>query len=163
MRNIFRVHIERLVRWLIPEDMAGAKNKSFIRAAVSYLKELYRDFKNHQNRLRYELEHGEHIAHLEAVLNDAFDMGFRRIKVVDAPDQYEPVYIYQDAEQKPVYIYTQSENQPKPLFTDHEIEFEGIDFVVQIHYTIPYDVNQIKALIEKYKTPGMAYIIEETF
>ncbi len=162
MKRIYNFHIDRLTKWLVPDDLEQPKNMSFVRALMWHLKEIYRDFKAKQAKRRYELEHGEHVAELEAVLNDAFDRAFRRIKIVDAPDQYEPIYIFQDAEQKPVAIFIDTENQPKKLNTDFEVEFAGIDFVVQVPYSIPYDTAKMNALVEKYKTPGMVYIIEET-
>ncbi|MNE87788.1 hypothetical protein D3C80_1850260 [compost metagenome] len=116
---------------------------------------------NERRRNLYSLNHGQHVAHVESVLNDAFDRGFKRIRIIDAPVQFEPLYLYQEAEQKPAYLYTDAEANVKYLYTDYEVEFEGIDFVVQLPYTLPYDQARMIHLIEKYKTPGMAYIIEQ--
>lgn len=159
---MFRANYNNIVKSLLPSKNRKPKFKAFIGVMLTGVKNLYFKFISIRRKNLYDLQHLQHIAHLECVLNDEFDMSFRRIKIVDAPVQYEPRYLFQDAENKQKATFTDAENNPTPLFTDYEIDNEGLDFVVKLPITIPYNFEKMTALLEKYKTPGMAYIIEET-
>ncbi len=159
---LFNIDFDVLLRVMVPRRLQQWPLMALLKAMYAGIKESYWKFRIERMRSIYELEHRQHVAHLEAVLNDTFDMAFRRIRVEDAPIQYQPLYLFRDAELKPQYLYTEAEGIPRHLYTDYEVDFAGIDFIVKVQYTIPYDAAQMRALIDHYKTPGKAYLIEET-
>ncbi|MNS21773.1 hypothetical protein D3C72_535430 [compost metagenome] len=160
--KLFEVNFRRVLLDYLVVELRKPKLVAVLIACHAAIEHLYNRFFNYRERNLYRLAHGMHTTQLEAVLNDRFDIAFRRIRVVPAPLQYEPIYIYQDIEDRPHFIYTDSENKPQALYTDNEIEFGGDDFIVQVPYTLPYDTNQMTALVEDYKTPGKTFVIEET-
>ncbi len=91
------------------------------------------------------------MVYLEAVLNDRWDAGMRRIKIVDTPD-IDAIYVYQESEEEPVYVYQDSEELPVYAYQEIEIEnYEG--FIVQVPSFITFDETLMKALINKYNQP----------
>lgn len=159
--SFFNVRFKKLVRDNIPKEFRKPKILIFMDFAISEVKILYEKFKSDWRKLNYKIDHGQHITQLEAVLNDEFDMAFRRIRVENAPVVFFPAYTYLKEENKPIALFTAFENNPVSLSTNDEIDFAGIDFKILIPVTIPFDQTQMIAIVEKLKVPGTVYIIEQ--
>lgn len=159
--RIFKINYARLVSWLLPVKLRRPRLYAFLRSVTTPIVWLYGRFHVQRKENLYKLDHRQHVTHLEAVLNDKWDNGFRRIKVVDAPIDYQPTMIYKTVENKAVYIFQTSENQPELLWTNEEVLFGGIDFVVQVPVSIPYNLEEMRSTVRYYKTPGMGFIIQD--
>lgn len=158
---MFNIQYKRLINWLLPVRLRKINQKAWLKALTKPLVNLFGLFRSFRNDNLYFLSIGFHVVDLERLLNDKFDPGFRRIRVTDAPLSYEPIDIFRADENKPEFVYRDSENKPKPLFLDDETMFGGIDFVIQVPVSLSYDPDLIISTVNKYKTPGRGFIIEE--
>jgi len=120
---------------------------------------LHTQFMTFRNNTLYYLNHSSQVVYLEAVLNDRWDVALRRIRVVDGPD-IDPLYLYTRLENKPNYIYARIETIPRYIYTGAET-INGPDFLVEVPAIITFDLNEMKALINKYRLPSKHnYLIE---
>lgn len=158
--SVFDVNWSKLSGWLLPTRLRSPRLLAWVKALTAPVVWLYGQFRSNRDKNLYRMNHGQHIAHLEAVLNDKYDAGFRRIKIVDG-ETLDPCFLYRDIENKPLFIKTDADAATKWLYNEEEIDFSGFDFVVQIPFTIPYDEDELQQLVNDYKTPGMGYIIEQ--
>lgn len=159
--GLFDVRFDKIVKDNLPVSLRKYRIIAFLLTLISGIKDVYLKFQNNRAKNLYKLKHRQHIAHLEAVLNDSFDVAFRRIKVENGALVFLPLHIFTNSENKPISLFTQSESQTVALSTEYEIENEGVDFKILIPYSIPYDLGQLKAIVETYKVPGTNFLIQE--
>ncbi|OSZ79262.1 hypothetical protein CAP35_13695 [Chitinophagaceae bacterium IBVUCB1] len=140
--------------WQEPKRMAG------IAAILWPVRMLYNAFIVFFNNIIYELAHTSQVVYIEAVLNDRFDAGLRRIKIIDAP-LVAPISLFRNIEQRPLYIRRNTENAPKWLRVYKEMFPSGIQFTIEIPVSITYDEKELIALVRKYCLPGRAFMIKQ--
>lgn len=159
--SIFNVNFSRLIRWGVPTRLRKPKHLAWLRTLMSPLIRVYGFFRINRDRNLYRLRHGHSVAHLRALINDRYDPAMRRITVTDAPLDYQPTMVYKTIENQPVYLYQPAENSPKFLWTDEEVNFGGIDFVVNVPVSLVYDQQEMRAFINENKMPGLGYVIQD--
>lgn len=153
--SIFDIDYGKLVRYVLPVRLRGSKMTAFLLALAAPVIYLYNLFRQNRDTNLYTLNHNSQVVYLQAALNDVFDTSLRRINIADG-NYLDPVYTCLDTELKPVYLYTDAEAQPASLYTDAEIAALSYAFVVQVSTDIGYDTYRLKALVDKYRLPGMA-------
>ena len=127
-------------------------------SAVNYT---YQQFTANRANDLYVLAHTSCVTHIEAVLNDVFDNTLRRIFISDPP-YFDPVYLVQPDEDKPAYLATPAEvggtAYPSPLYLFQPEEIYaagGVQFIVNVPVAVAgepiYDVNRLRALVDKYR------------
>lgn len=138
-----------------PKRLAG------LYALVSPIVWLYNKFYNFLLDKLYELGKTSQVVHIEAVLNDRWDAGLRRIYIIDGSG-IEPLVIYREAEAKQApYIYLEAEGEPAPyIYRNEELNVVTIDFIIMIPVFIVFDMDELKALVDKYRLPGKVYIVQ---
>jgi hypothetical protein len=159
--KIYNIDFRELANLLTPPFLRKLKFIDFLEALLKPLEEVNFDFKIFRNKAIYKVTHNGQTVYLQAVLNDSYDNGLRRIYIDDVPI-YDPLYIYPEANEKPVYI-------GKPyLYTAAEaLNFSGFDFLVfvPVEYK-PFEekeleifLTQIRSLINYYKLASKRYDI----
>lgn len=157
----FKVSLGKFIFMLFPRKWQTAIMMAWLRCIVKPLIRLGSELDIFRKSNIYRLLRGPQVVHIECVLNDRWDAEERRIYIVDG-SAYEPLYIYRDAEGKQApYIYLEAEGEQAPyIYTEAEINAVGIDFIIRIPVTIVFDMNELKALVDRYRLPGKVYIIE---
>lgn len=157
----FKVLLDKFILMLFPKKWQTAIMMAWLKCIIAPLKRLAAEFDVFRNANIYRLGRGPQVVHIECVLNDRWDTGQRRIYIIDG-EVLEPLYIYRDAEGKDApYIYLEAEGQQAPyLYTEAELNAVGIDFIIRIPASIIFDINELKALVDRYRLPGKVYIIE---
>ena len=151
---VFDVNFPNLVNQLLPVRLRRAKMLAWLNILTGPVVYLYNLFTNNRNANLYNLAHNGQVVKLNAALNDAFDNTARRIYISD-PVYNDPVYLYQDDEEKPVYIYQDAENKPVWLYQDTEVyAVDGVDFVVNVPMAVLFDMGRMKSLINLYRLPS---------
>lgn len=153
----YKTLINQLVRakWRKPKRVAG------LTALIIPIITLYNSFISYLLSKLYELSRTSQVVYIEAVLNDRWDNDFRRIEVVDYASQ-EAQSIYRKPEDKtPLYIYRKPEAITRYVYRNVEVNAISYDFVIKIPVSIVYDTEELKALVNKYKLFGKAYIIQQ--
>ena len=165
---MYNIDFDKLIGLLTPTILRKAEILAFLRALVTPLKRIHYDFsqkRNTRNGDLYRLKHNGQVCYLRKMLNDNFDSGQRRIKIIDG-NLFKAKYIYTEAEQKPVYLGVMHLNR------NVDYAETGVDFIVKIplevwhaHKTETSQIGEprfyaIEAFIDFYKLAGKRYIIE---
>ena len=163
--SVYDIDYSVLVKILVPKQLRKTKMLAWLNVLVSPVVYIYNLFMAYRYDTNYIVAHTPQVCYMQAVLNDAFDTGLRRITIVDGPDE-EPLYIYETAEVKEVPLYVPSETKPISLYTDAEIVGVGPDFTVQVPTIVTtltgYNEVYMAALLDQFKLAGKTYIIKHT-
>ena len=156
--GLFDVDYDALIARELRKRWRSAIHVAWLLALVQPIKELHSKFTAGRKARLYELAHGPQVAHLEGVLNDAFDSTNRGIYISNGPLN-EPAPLYLDAELKPAPLYLESEGIVEVLYLESETFASGADFIVHVPAAVVYDLAKMKALIDKYKLATKLYTI----
>lgn len=154
-KRIFQIDYDRLVLLCLPTFLRKNNIVSFLRSVIVAIKYLYVVFRNNQNANLYKLAHNGQVCYLRKVLNDTFDPGLRRIKIVEGL-AFAQQYIYTSAEQQKKYLGTMYLRQS----TDYADT--GVDFrvVVPDGYDLSSVIHQMKSMVDYYKLTSKRYKIQ---
>lgn len=161
MDKKFEIEYKTLISLLVRAKWRKPKRLAGLTALIVPIITLYNLFISFLLSKLYELSKTSQVVYIEAVLNDRWDSNFRRIEVVDYAS-LEPHSIYRKPESKaPLYVYRKPEAITRYVYRNTEINAIAYDFVIQIPVSIVYDIEELKALVNKYKLYGKAYIIQQ--
>lgn len=154
--EFFNINYTELIRLLLPVKLRGARMRAWLAALVKPARTLYGWFVAWRNNNNYYIAHNGQICHLEGVLNDRFDAGLKRIRIVDGPFK-DPKYIYRRDENRPTYLARRSElpvtayNAPLYLPRREETVAIGYQFIVYYPVGLVFSEVEMRALIDKYR------------
>lgn len=162
-RNIYKFDVKQFAAQLLPVKLRGPKLQALVRSLVSPVEYVNAAFVNFKKEQEYELTITGQVCYLQKMLNDFFDYSDRRILVEDVPvsDQYA-LYLKSEGPEKGLVTYLNGEADPEYTFIlSDELGGEGGYFLVKVPAGLVYDVERMKALLNKYKLPTTAYNIVE--
>lgn len=160
--NIYIIDWSRLVRWLLPVRLRQSRTVAWLMALIAPVQSLYAAFIAYRDECSYFLNHTSQVVYMEAAMNDVFDPVNRGIYIVDGA-VYDPLWLYQEAELKPLYVRMASESSPQWLYTELETLVGQADFIVRVPVAVTFDMDRLKALIDKYRLAGKSYYKIETY
>lgn len=146
----------KLVQWLIPTWLRSNTLTLLVLAANKPLREAYDAFDTYRLAVAYKLAHNGQVCYLQAVLNDAFDLVLRRIRITDFK-VYGKEYLYDIS------------NEPKIRYSDNSVNFfvygadTGLDFTVEVPRIIINTAGKIatvKAKVNEYKMDGKNFYLQ---
>jgi hypothetical protein len=133
--------------------------KAWLKSLVAPVEQLHNSFTiNRQDNL-YQLSHNSQVVYLQAALNDVFDPISRGIIMADGAFE-DPLFTYLVIEEKPLLLGLVSEigtatyPDPQYLYTDIETSLLGNCFIVKVPAGVSFDMERMKAAINKYRLPG---------
>jgi len=158
--KVYDIDFEKLVIHFLPVGLRKSKMIAWLRSLVKPVLNIHRQFVNYRRDAIYKIEHTPQVYSMENVLNDAFDVQLRRIRIGDGAYR-DGVYFYDPDEKKPVYFYDPEENKPVYFFNDSELFSLDTDFVV----SVPFELNEaqeirMRSLIDFYRLPDKTYNIQ---
>lgn len=153
--SLFNVNKSNLIRLLLPLSLREPKTRGWLGALTEPVWYLYDAFKKNRSDNLYYLTHNSQVVYMQVVLNDRFDNTLRRISIVDGDDT-APIYVHTREELKPIYVHTRVEDDPLYLYTRGET---NVGFIVLVPAAVIFDMVEIKALVDRYKLPGITYKI----
>ncbi len=160
-KRIYKVGFKKLGELLIHPLLHNAPNLAFLNVLLAPVIWLYKKFTAWRKANEYYLDKTPQLVHIEAVLNDRWDVGLRRIVVENYKGLASPV-IYLEPENKtaPV-IYTEAEGEPAPfIYTGEELKAITPDFIIKVPSFIVFDQDEMIALVYNYCLPDKAFIIQ---
>lgn len=159
--KIYDINYRKLVTWLVPVPLRGVVMLSWLMALVSPFIDLYNNLIRFRDAVLYRLTITPQVVYLEKMLNDRFDIIERRIVIKDG-QEFLPLFLFKKAEVKPIFFYRKSETtKPKThLLTKGEVGAFTWDFVVFVPVLVPFDINEMIALINAYKLADKVYKIQ---
>lgn len=164
----YDIDYDVLVEQSIPTMLRNSLMKAWLKCLVQPVRWLYAKFQTNRAANRYDLAHNGQVCKLEAVLNDMFDNTLRRIYIGDGP-WIDPEFIYLRTELKDEYLATTAElpvidyDAPMYLYTVAETSIKYLQFIVYYPTGLVFDIERMKALINKYRLAGKKYYTIEAF
>lgn len=155
---------------LTPTFLRKEKFLAWIYCLVHPLEFVNDEFLKNRADDLYQLAHTPQVFSLEKVLNDAFDISQRRIRIGDV-ERKEPFYIFSEAENTPTFIHQEKENKETIyLFSEGVSVKGGYDFMVYLPLDVwnaekteisigEYRFYTVEALLDFYKLGGKKYKI----
>lgn len=149
---MFNVNFKILIKLLIPVRLRMPKALAWMYALVAPLETVYNGFKSNRNYNNYWLTHTPQVCYVEAVLNDRWDAGLRRIKILDGV-QVAPFWAGQLANNDSDF----AAHDADPVLQyapDNAAVLDGCDAIIQVPSFIVFSMAEMKALIDKYRLVG---------
>lgn len=153
--NIFNINWNLFSDNLLPLGLRNLQFREWIRSLLRPIKQLHLNFLNYRDHCLYRIKHNSQISYMEAVLNDLFDSGDRRIRIVNTVFK-EPIYFYEPEEQREVFHYEPDDNRPVYYREPDDFAGEGVDFIV----CVPPDLRPATTSAERALLTRMSGQIE---
>lgn len=157
----YNIDWKSVVKLMVKFRLNKPKRMGGIWALVYPLHMAYNGFYNFLLDKVYELSKTPQVVYLESVLNDRWDAGLRRIRVIDA-SSLQPMLLYRVLEGKtPPYIYRESEGEPAEyIYREQELNALTPDFKILVPVFVEFDQDEMIALVNRYKLSGKFFVIE---
>ena len=140
---VFDISYPEQSRQNLPSDLRRSRFIAFFAALVSQVGVCYELFRLFRSDSMYKLAHNGQVCYLQAVLNDFFDEGDRRIYIKNRVI-HEPLFFYAPAAQRQPYFYT---NAPVVYFYGGAAA-NPADFTVYVPLDLkPADPNALEAFL----------------
>lgn len=149
----YNIDFDKLAVLLTPSFLRKPILTAYFQSLLAPIAQLYKDWISKRLDDWYVINYTGQVFSLRNVLNDALDVGSRRIYITDG-NAFPRKYIYTRAENKPVFL--------GKLFIYQNAEYlnTGVDFIVFVpQLVIDTEMNQLNSLIRKYKLASKRYQI----
>jgi len=160
--RLFEIDINRLVVLLMPTFLRKRFNFALVRAMIQPVSTVMSLFEANRGANLYNMKHNGQVCYLRAVLNDAFDVEQRRIRIEDS-ERWDWTFIYQETEDKPLWLALRQAQEPVLIASDAFTTDEGTDFMVIVPGFDELSQRAIRpqmiSLVNYYKLAGMRYSI----
>lgn len=158
--KVYDIRLNDLVIHSLPINLRQSKMIAWLRCLVKPVVNLHTQFITFRRNSLYKIEHTPQVFALENVLNDAFDVQLRRIRIGDGAYR-DGVWFYNPEEQKPVFFYDPTENAPVHFYDGGQLQSLDVDFVVSVPFELrESQIIRMKSLIDFYRLPDKTYRIE---
>jgi hypothetical protein len=157
--SIYDINFAVLTRLLLPVRLRKDKMEAWLKSLVAPVEQLHNNFTINRADNVYQLSHNSQVVYLQAALNDVFDPISRGIIIEDGAFE-DPLFTYLVIEEKPLSLGLVSEigtttyPDPQYLYTDIETSLLGNCFIVKVPASLSFDIERMKAAINKYRLPG---------
>lgn len=161
--NIYTLDVKKLALQLLPVKLRQPRLIALLNALISPIENLYARFINYKKSIEYELTITGQVCYLQKLMNDFFDYSNRRIVIEDVDINEQPaLYLKTEGLDKGLITFKEGEASADYFFpTQQEATGEGGYFVVKVPAGLIYNVDKMKALLNKYKLPTTAFNIIE--
>lgn len=147
--NIYLINWSKFINDLLLIELRKPAIKAFLNALLKPIQSSHTDFLTYRKNVLYRLKHNSQIVYMEAVLNDAFDNTFRRIRIQNVAFR-DPMFFYEPEENREVYFYNPEDMMPKFFYELEDFEGDGYDFVVCVPPVLrPNNLQDENALLIK--------------
>jgi len=159
---IFLVDFTLLITHLLGSFLRRIRMIAWLACLLAPVKILHADFRKFRDDKLRELSYNSQTMMFEKLLNDKFPNPANRIYIQNVNSVTVRNYIYNLSEnERPLYISNLSEN-PKEPYIQSLIELNSdYDFIVFVPASLTFDLNQMNAIIRKYKLAGKRYVIKK--
>lgn len=147
--NVYQINWSKFINDLLLIELRKPSLKAFLNAVLTPIKNAHADFLAYRLKTLYRVQHNSQIVYMEAVLNDAFDNTFRRIRIQNVAFR-DPLFFYEPEENREVFFYEPTDMMPKFFYELEDFEGEGYDFVICVPPVLkPSTASAENALLTK--------------
>lgn len=144
---------------LLPWLLRKPKTLAYLQALLMPAAELYERFLTYTLYARRELSYNGQTLLLERALNDRFDPGLRRIRIINSDFSANPFYTnYGREQQPPKYLYLGDEGRPPRYLYTRAETINSIGFIVRTpaglagqEVALHTRIKQLKIALVKYR------------
>lgn len=158
-KNIYAVNWNKLVSWLLPNELFKPKMFAWCKALIAPISSLHGSFLAFRKQQNYELSITGQVCLLEKLLNDKFDNTLRRIFITDG-EKSKRKYAFTKNEFVPLPIYTEGENKPVFVYLDGEINSLTYHFIVNVPTGLRFNNDVMISVLNSFKLPSRKYVIQ---
>lgn len=153
---MFNVDFQKLLTWLLPAWLRKENILLLMLALTWPVRQLYNSFLMFYDAKIYRLTHNSQVCYLQAVLNDHFDVGSRRIYIGDF-DGRDRIYFWPQVDRRDVNFGEVQYFWPNDSYKDSRVDFT-IHLPADVVTTTP-QMAYLKSLTDEYKLAGKKYNI----
>lgn len=164
MDKVFKIKLNEYIVHLLPIALRKTRMVHWLLCQIKPLQNLHTRFMNLRADAIYKIDHTPQVYSMVNVFNDAFDVGLRRIRIVDGIYK-SPVYFFEPEETAPVHFYEPEEDNAVYFYEPEELKLLDVDFIV----LLPFGLNltdsemiRLRALCDFYRSPDKTYEIRYT-
>lgn len=158
---MYEIDFLKLINQLLPSFLRKAKMRAWLEVVLAPLQNRYNAFLSHREEVIFDVSVTGQVRSLEFMLNKIFyeDGHILKIYISDA-SRNPQVYLFQNTEtHEPVYLYNTNE-QYDGLYVFNTYDSPGSDFTVWVPDSLLFDLNYMRALIDRHKAAGFKYSIK---
>jgi hypothetical protein len=148
----YQLNQQALIQSLLPSLLRQPRHLAWLEVLLSPLLTLYEQFADHMATTTRELSYNGQTMLLEKALNDRFDPAFRRIRIINADTELEPVYLnFVSEEQNMSIVHFANEGQPL-LYVSQWIDYTNqVGFTVRVPRGLAAQEDVLQARIKQLK------------
>jgi hypothetical protein len=155
----YGLNFYKLIFLNLPTFLRKGLRIAWLNYLVKGVRDNYLFFLGFRDNVLLSLSFNSQVFNMERMLNIKFPQGNGQIFIDNVVDNFQLLFVFQEAEGRdPLYIYQDSENKPKYVFQWSEY-FGETDFIVYVPMGPQYDLVFMAGLIDFYKFAGRRYKI----
>ncbi len=157
---MFNLDFERFRELQVPDFKRKPKQLQWIFAFIKPLKDLYDVFLAFRDDKLFDVAFTSQVIYLEHLLNVKFDPTNQTIFIDNVIDDFIPNFLFTTAEgQPPDFIFTTAEAEPPVFFLTTAELFGEVDFIVNVHVSVTFNEDEMKAVVNFYRLAGKRFKI----
>lgn len=145
---MFEMDFKRLVALLLPMSLRRPLIFGVLRAGVSGVERVYREFMEGRKEHNFRLTHNGQVCYLRGVLNYYFGPGF---KIGNIKQEGAWLYAVTEAGESITLAVTEEGKGVPVLYSEQMLNAAQNDFVVFVPGTYWVRLEEIKAMVDRYK------------
>lgn len=145
---MFEIDFKRLVALLLPMSLRRPLIFGVLRAGVSGVERVYKDFMAVRKEHNFRLTHNGQVCYLRGALNYCFGPGF---KIGSIKQEGEWLYAVTEAGENIILAVTEEEKGVPVLYSEQMLNAAQNDFVVFVPGIYWVRLEEIKAMVDRYK------------
>ncbi|WP_020211369.1 hypothetical protein [Flavobacterium rivuli] len=147
--NVYTINWNVFADNMLLTSFRKTVNRILIKALIKPVTWLHAVFMAFRQESLYKVRHNSQKVYLEAVLNDSFDPGLRRIRIVNTVFK-KAVFFYETPERREVLHYEPEDNKPVYYNEVNEFVGDGVDFSICVPPSLrPASITRETAFITK--------------
>lgn len=150
---MWQFNLNRVIRFHVPVALRKAKFLAWLNVSMSYLWMILEDLRQFRDDSIKEAKMTPQIAYLEHILNDRYGTGIE-IFISDGSELGPWIFFIDEAADPEFYM---DQDDSWVFSTDDQVT---VSFVVNIPEALDDVVQQIAAMVTKYKLAGKYFIIQ---
>lgn len=145
---MFEMDFKRLVALLLPMSLRRPLIFGMLRAGVSGVERVYKDFMGRRKEHNFRLTHNGQVCYLRGALNYCFGPGF---KIGSIKQEGEWLYAVTEAGENITLAVTEEGKGVPVLYSEQMLNAAQNDFVVFVPGIYWVRLEEIKAMVDRYK------------
>lgn len=156
--NIYNVHWNKLISWLLPMELFKPKLFAIVKALIAPIAKLHNDLLVLRKAKLYELSIDSRIGKMVSYLNKRYD-ATNSIYITNGQKGVEQ-FIFLETETETDYVFDVSSAEQMFVYNDNEVGTAPAHFIVWLPLALQPKELEIKAVVNQIKLPSKRFQIQ---